>query len=106
MKFILFPVFLFFNLLFFNSLTFSQERVDGKIIQDSETVSLKKNSTSDFINLYQKYLSGLKNSICPMYPSCSNYGLLVYNEKPFLEATFLLTDRLIRCSHDRKFYYD
>ncbi|MFA6813488.1 MAG: membrane protein insertion efficiency factor YidD [Bacteroidaceae bacterium] len=100
MRLILFTISLLWTLL-----SFSQERVDGKIIQTKDTTSTtKKGSTNDFINIYQKYLSGLKSSTCPMYPSCSNYGLSVYDERPFFEATTLLADRLIRCSHDRKFY--
>lgn len=84
--------------------SFSQERVDGNILNIQKTSETKENSTSNYIGIYQKYLSGLKNSTCPMYPSCSNYGLLVFNDNNFLYATVLLSDRLMRCSHDRKFY--
>lgn len=83
---------------------FSQERVDGNIIDVQNRADTKENSTSDYIGVYQKYLSELKGSNCPMYPSCSNYGLMVFNDNNFLVATTLLSDRLIRCSHDRKFY--
>lgn len=39
-----------------------------------------------------------------MYPSCSNYGLMVFNEKPFFSAIYLTADRLTRCSHDQTYY--
>ena len=61
-------------------------------------------ATDDYIGLYQKYISSQKNSRCAMYPSCSAYGKMVFSEKPFYEAMFMLTDRIIRCSHDRKYY--
>lgn len=78
--------------------------VDGCIVSSENTGST--NATNDYIHLYQNYISELKGTQCAMYPSCSNYGLIVYSDKNFFEATTLLCDRLIRCSHDRKFYTD
>lgn len=39
-----------------------------------------------------------------MYPSCSAYGKMVFKDRPFGEAITLLTDRIMRCSHERDFY--
>lgn len=64
----------------------------------------RENATDDYIGFYQKFLSGQKNSRCAMYPSCSSYGRMVCKEKPFAEAITLLTDRIIRCSHERSLY--
>ena len=90
---------------FFITLTLSaQTMVDGCIVSSENTGST--NATNDYIHLYQNYISELKGTQCAMYPSCSNYGLIVYSDKNFFEATTLLCDRLIRCSHDRKFYTD
>ena len=64
----------------------------------------KGSATDEYIGFYQKYLSGQKNSRCAMYPSCSSYGKMVFKEKPFMEAITLLTDRIMRCSHERNLY--
>lgn len=80
----------------------AQERVDGYLISDKETI--QSNAVHDYIGLYQKYVSGLKNGRCAMYPSCSNYGLQVFGEYPFFTAMAMTSDRLIRCSHDQHLY--
>lgn len=61
-------------------------------------------AASDYIGFYQKNISQQKNSRCAMYPSCSNYGMQVFKERPFWEAVILTADRLCRCSHDTRFY--
>lgn len=58
----------------------------------------------DYINVYQQYLSGLKNTRCSMYPSCSNYAKMVFRDNSFHIAMVLTADRLIRCSHDLDIY--
>ncbi|NJM14489.1 MAG: membrane protein insertion efficiency factor YidD, partial [Bacteroidales bacterium] len=59
---------------------------------------------TDYIDIYQKHISSIRGSSCQMYPSCSNYGMGVYNIYNPLKATFLTADRLLRCSHDPKNY--
>ena len=71
-----------------------------KAIAQSE----KGNATDEYISFYQKFLSNQKNSRCAMYPSCSSFGKMVFMDKPFVEAITLLTDRIIRCSHERSLY--
>lgn len=66
--------------------------------------SSKESATNEYIGFYQKFLSNQKNSRCAMYPSCSSYGKMVFQEKPFMEAITLLTDRIMRCSHERNLY--
>ena len=66
-----------------------EERVDGQILTTGQTYfnsSLKKKetATNDYISFYQKYISGIRGQSCPMYPSCSNYGLKVRLEKEIL----------------------
>jgi len=62
------------------------------------------NAANDYISIYQKYLSGLKNTRCSMYPSCSSYAKMVFSDYPFLVAMVKTADRLTRCSHDLSFY--
>lgn len=82
----------------------AQTKVDGQIINNIDNITLDKTATNDYISFYQKYISGLKNNRCAMFPSCSNYGLMVFKDKSFLSASLLTSDRLIRCSHDIKYY--
>ena len=80
----------------------SQERVDGRLVSDKSLV--QTNAVHDYIDIYQKYISGLKSGQCAMYPSCSNYGLMVFEKYPFFKAMAMTSDRQMRCSHDQSFY--
>lgn len=92
----------YFTTFFFTLTLSAQTMVDGVVVSTQSTGTT--NATNDYIHLYQNHISELKSVRCAMYPSCSNYGLMVYSDKNFFEATTLLCDRLIRCSHDKKFY--
>jgi putative component of membrane protein insertase Oxa1/YidC/SpoIIIJ protein YidD/tetratricopeptide (TPR) repeat protein len=61
-------------------------------------------SASDYIGVYQKYVSGIRGHECPMYPSCSNFGLKAFNKRNFMSACVLTSDRLMRCGHDHSNY--
>lgn len=96
-------------LLSFNFLCFVSncqvEYVDGKLI---ESINLKTNdnkpnhvsAANDYINIYQKYISGIRGQDCPMFPSCSNFGLKVFSENNIASAFLLTSDRLLRCGHE------
>lgn len=84
------------------SVSYAQEYVDGRLVSMREYE--KSGSVNSVIDLYQRNLSEIKSGNCAMYPSCSNYGLMVFSEKPFFTAMTLLSDRLVRCSHDRAYY--
>lgn len=66
--------------------------------------SRDNNATEDYLNVYQKYLSGLKNTNCSMYPSCSNYAKMAFQDYSFPKAMVMTADRLTRCSHDLDMY--
>lgn len=61
-------------------------------------------AASDYIKMYQRYLSEARGSRCAMFPSCSNYGLRVFSKKPFVVAMAMTADRMIRCGHDGDYY--
>lgn len=86
----------------------AQEKHDGEIsrtyLSNQDSITSDQSAVKDYIGFYQSYISRAKGSGCAMYPSCSNYGLMVFNQRPFFEAMALTADRLIRCSHDRKYY--
>ena len=62
----------------------AQELHDGKLSQSHTEINQSEQAgakiTNDYIGLYQKYISQARGSECPMYPSCSNYGLKAFNE--------------------------
>ncbi len=67
-------------------------------------VKQKESAVNVYIGFYQKYISSIRGQECPMYPSCSNFGLKTFNEKSFSTAFALTSDRLLRCGHDHKNY--
>lgn len=64
----------------------------------------KESSVTDYISIYQQHISAIRGHQCPMYPSCSNYGIKVFQETSFVNAFLLTSDRLLRCGHDRDHY--
>ncbi len=92
----------FFICILLSAVTSAQTRVDGRIVSANDVA--EGNPSGDYISLYQKYLSAQKNGVCAMHPSCSNFGLMVFDKKNFFEAGMLVADRLVRCSHDKKYY--
>ena len=50
------------------------------------------------IKLYQKYLSPLKSTKCPYYPTCSQYGLEAIQKYGALKGGLLAAWRIIRCN--------
>lgn len=86
---------------------FAQELHDGK----ASTNEVKENPaqannkvTDEYIGFYQRFISEARGSECPMYPSCSNYGLRAFNDRPFFEAMLYTADRMLRCGHDKDYY--
>ncbi|MFW5700897.1 MAG: membrane protein insertion efficiency factor YidD [Cyclobacteriaceae bacterium] len=59
---------------------------------------------TDYIDIYQKYISSIRGSNCQMYPSCSNFGMGAYKQHNPFTATLMTADRLLRCSHDHQNY--
>ncbi len=99
---------LIFNFAICHAQTFV-EHVDGDTITTKQSyfnTSIKKptSAANDYIGVYQKYISGIRGQSCPMYPSCSNFGLKTFNETNFAAAFVLTSDRLLRCGHDTKHY--
>ena len=61
-------------------------------------------AANDYIGIYKKYLSNLKNTRCNMYPSCSTYGMMCFASHSFPVAIIKTADRIIRCGHDLAVY--
>lgn len=52
------------------------------------------------IRAYQKLISGISGLSCPMYPSCSRFGLAAVRKHGVFLGFLMMTDRLHRCGHD------
>jgi putative component of membrane protein insertase Oxa1/YidC/SpoIIIJ protein YidD len=74
------------------------------IVLSQEANNERNNAFLDYIRLYQKNISFIRNSHCPMYPSCSVYGYEAFKGGNAAKAFMLTADRLLRCGHDHKFY--
>ena len=58
------------------------------------------------ILFYRRYLSPLKSTKCPYYPSCSQYGLEAVERFGFVKGSFLIIWRILRCNPFSKGGYD
>lgn len=58
------------------------------------------------IKFYKKYLSPLKSTKCPYYPSCSTYGLEAVEKNGVLIGGLLCIWRILRCNPFSKGGYD
>ncbi|MBO4902417.1 MAG: membrane protein insertion efficiency factor YidD [Lachnospiraceae bacterium] len=60
----------------------------------------------DLIKFYQKYISCLKTTKCPYFPTCSQYGLEAIEKYGALKGSLLAAWRIIRCNPFSKGGYD
>ena len=58
------------------------------------------------IKLYRKYLSPMKTTKCPYYPTCSTYALEAINKHGAVKGGALAAYRLVRCNPFSKGGYD
>ncbi|MBF0226187.1 MAG: membrane protein insertion efficiency factor YidD [Desulfobacterales bacterium] len=64
------------------------------------------NETSPLVSAIQLYrgplnhLSSVRNSECPMFPSCSAYSVASVKKHGAVVGTIMTFDRLIRCGRD------
>ena len=58
------------------------------------------------IQFYQKYLSPLKSTKCPYFPSCSQYGLEAIRKYGAVKGGLLALWRILRCNPFSKGGYD
>ena len=67
---------------------------------------IMKNIIITLIKFYQKYLSPLKSTKCPYFPSCSEYALEAVQKYGFLKGGLLMIWRILRCNPFSKGGYD
>lgn len=50
------------------------------------------------IKTYQRYISPVKGTKCPYYPSCSNYGIEALEKHGIIKGIILTAWRILRCN--------
>ena len=58
------------------------------------------------ISFYRKYLSPLKSTKCPYFPSCSQYGLEAVQKYGAIKGGLISIWRILRCNPFSKGGYD
>jgi hypothetical protein len=58
------------------------------------------------IKFYRKYLSPMKTTRCPYYPTCSAYGLEAVQKYGAFKGSLLAGWRILRCNPFSKGGYD
>ena len=58
------------------------------------------------IRVYQKYLSPLKQTKCPYYPTCSQYGLEAIEKYGAVKGGAMGVWRVLRCNPFSRGGYD
>jgi len=65
-----------------------------------EKKSGQANAGASLVRFYQKYISPIDGSDCPMYPSDSRYAVECFQKHGFLLGWIMTVDRLYRCGRD------
>lgn len=50
------------------------------------------------IRFYQKYISPMKSTKCPYFPTCSQYGLEAIEKHGAFKGSILAVWRILRCN--------
>lgn len=58
------------------------------------------------IKIYQKYISPMKSTSCPYFPTCSQYGLEAIEKYGAFKGGLLAVWRILRCNPFSKGGYD
>ena len=58
------------------------------------------------IRLYKRYISPVKYTKCPYFPSCSSYGLEAVEKYGALKGSLLAMWRILRCNPFSRGGYD
>ena len=58
------------------------------------------------IQIYRKYISPIKGTKCPYFPTCSEYGMEAIAKYGVFKGSLLAAWRIIRCNPFSKGGYD
>lgn len=65
-----------------------------------------KNILIGLIRCYQKYVSPVKSTRCPYFPTCSQYGVEALEKYGVFKGILLTAWRILRCNPFSKGGYD
>ena len=72
---------------------------------NSQTYEEYGHGNNFILNIYQKWISPIKgNTLCPMYPSCSQYSKIAFDKYSEMKAFSMSCDRILRCGHELNLY--
>ena len=95
----------FFSLTFLFILTSTTSVFANMEKPEQDSIAQPRSAgTIDYIRLYQRYISHTRGHECPMYPSCSHYGVKAFSTMSFASAFVWTSDRLLRCGHEHDYY--
>jgi len=60
----------------------------------------------EVIKFYRKYISPMKTTKCPYYPTCSTYGMEAVEKYGTIRGGFMTFWRVLRCNPFSKGGYD
>jgi putative membrane protein insertion efficiency factor len=60
----------------------------------------------EVIKFYRKYISPMKTTKCPYYPTCSEYGMEAVETYGVLKGGIMALWRILRCNPFMKGRYD
>ena len=78
----------------------------ARLIRESYRYIKMKTILIYLIRFYQKYLSPLKSTKCPYYPTCSQYGLEAVQKYGAVRGGLLALWRILRCNPFSRGGYD
>lgn len=95
---------MFFNVI--NAQNVLQNKMRGPKLDNTQLSMEEYGSGKNFLlDIYQNYLSPVKGgNRCPMYPSCSQYAKILFEEKPLYQAYIYMFERILRCGHELYLY--
>lgn len=69
-------------------------------------IFVMKKTVIAIIKCYQKYISPLKRTKCPYFPTCSQYGIEAFEKYGVCKGGLLTVWRILRCNPFSRGGYD
>ena len=69
-------------------------------------IFVMKKTVIAFIKFYQRYISPLKRTKCPYFPTCSQYGIEAFERYGVFKGGLLTAWRIVRCNPFSRGGYD
>lgn len=90
-----------------HSFCFSQNKMNGPLFSNLNLSSDNEYGKveNSILTFYQKWISPIKGgNTCQMFPSCSQYAKVAFENYPVLFAFILTCERLLRCGRELDLY--